>query len=128
MQFFCRNFNENKNLKLTDENQLKILLSFIFSKNQKYLNDGIYYLYTKCKELEKENKLSKINPQLSQDIILILSRKTIIDAPTKEKPKKVNEDFTKENFQVEKEGMENDLCFHNFNTFTKNESKKKEMF
>ena len=114
-----------KNLKLTDENQLKILLSFIFSKNQKYLNDGIYYLYTKCKELEKENKLSKINPQLSQDIILILSRKTIIDAPTKEKPKNVNEDFTKENIQVEKEGIENDLCFHNFNTFAKNESKKK---
>ena len=62
-------------LKLTDENQLKILLSFVLSKNPKYYNDALSYLYNKCKELEKNKKMSKINPTLSQDIILILSRK-----------------------------------------------------
>ena len=66
-----------KNLKLTEENQLKILLSFVLSKNQRYLNDALYFLYILCKELEKENKLSKINPILSQDIVLILSKKKI---------------------------------------------------
>ena len=36
-----------KTIELTDENQLKILLSFVLSKNQRYLNDALYYLYTK---------------------------------------------------------------------------------
>ena len=114
-----------KNLKLTDENQLRILLSFVLSKNQKYLNDGLYYLYTKCKELEKENKLSRISPSLSQDIILILSRKNVIPVPTKEKPKNMDEDPAKENIPEEKDVIKNDLCFHNFSTLAKNESKKK---
>ena len=64
-----------KILKLNDENQLKILVSFVLSKNPKYLNDALYHLYNKCKELEKEKKMSTIDPTLSQDIILLLSRK-----------------------------------------------------
>ena len=74
-----------KILKLTDQNQLKILVSFVLSKNQKYLNDALYYLYTKCKELEKEKKMSTISPSLSQDIILILSKKKNKFIPSIEK-------------------------------------------
>ena len=50
-----------KSLKLTEESQLKILLSFVLSKNQRYSNDALYYLYTLCKELEKENIENKSN-------------------------------------------------------------------
>ena len=112
-----------KILKLTDENQLKILLSFVLSKNQKYLNDALFYLYNKCKDLEKENKMSKINPSLSQDIILILSRKKNKIIPSTEKNKNINEIQNKENTQDDAMGIKNDLCFHNFNTYAKNDSK-----
>ena len=115
-----------KILNLTDENQLKILLSFVLSKNQRYLNDALYYLYNKCKELEKENKMSKIDPALSQDILLLLSRKKYQNIPNIEKNKNINETQPNKdgNIQDETEGIKNDLCFYNFNTFAKNDSKK----
>ena len=116
-----------KTIELTDENQLKILLSFVLSKNQRYLNDALYYLYTKCKELEKEKKLSKINTILSQDIILILSRKkNKIIPPVDKSTMKVVDELNK-NEPKEKEkniGINNDLIFHNFNTLSKDKNKK----
>ena len=115
-----------KTIELTDENQLKILLSFVLSKNQRYLNDALYYLYTKCKELEKEKKLSKINPILSQDIILILSRKKNKIIPpvdkTTMKVDELNKDGPKEKEKII--GINNDLIFHNFNTLSKDKNKK----
>ena len=47
----------NQLMDLTEENQLKILLSFVLSKNQKYYNDAINLLYNKIKKLEKEKKI-----------------------------------------------------------------------
>ena len=115
-----------KTLKLTDENQLKVLLSFVLSKNPKYLNDALYYLYNKCKELEKDKKISKINPTLSQDIILILSRKKNKIIPPAEKgAKNSNESQNKEGMQDKNIGINNDLTFYNFNTLTKNNAQKK---
>ena len=112
-------------LKLTDENQLKILLSFVLSKNPKYYNDALSYLYNKCKELEKNKKMSKINPILSQDIILILSRKkNKIIQPKEKTSKNIIVDQNKENVQDENSGIKNDLCFHNFNIFSRDNSKK----
>ena len=116
-----------KILKLTDQNQLKILVSFVLSKNQKYLNDALYYLYTKCKELEKEKKMSTISPSLSQDIILILSKKKNKFIPSIEKMQKnINGGEVKDSTTDENVGIKNDLCFYNFNTFTKDDSKNKE--
>ena len=110
-----------KIIKLTDENQLKILLSFVLSKNSKYVNDALYYLYNKCKDLEKERKLSKINPSLSQDILLILSKKkNKIMAPADSIQNAINEEAKDDN-----EDKDNDLCFYNFNTLSKYDSKKK---
>ena len=112
-------------LKLTDENQLKILLSFVLSKNPKYYNDALSYLYNKCKELEKNKKMSKINPTLSQDIILILSRKkNKIIQPKEKTSKNIIVEQNKENGQDENSGIKNDLCFHNFNIFSRDNSKK----
>ena len=112
-----------KIIKLTDENQLKILLSFVLSKNPKYVNDALYYLFNKCKNLEKEKKLSSINPSLSQDILLILSkRKNKIMSPDDTIKNTINEEVKVNNVDKDKN---NDLCFYNFNTLSKNDSKKK---
>ena len=62
-------------MELTEENQLKILLSFILSQNANYYKDAMFLLYNKIKKLEKENLLDKIEPKLSQDILFILSEK-----------------------------------------------------
>jgi hypothetical protein len=64
-----------KSLRLTDEDQFKILLGFILSKNTNYYNDAMILLYNKVKEMENENTLNKIDPKLSQDILSILSNK-----------------------------------------------------
>ena len=119
-----------KSLKLTEESQLKILLSFVLSKNQRYSNDALYYLYTLCKELEKENKISKINPILSQDIILILSKKKNKIIPPAEKTIHITnkpEEASKEGGLKDKNtGIKNDLIFHKFNTMAKTRKKKSE--
>ena len=62
----------NSLIKLTEENQLKILLSFILSKNSNYYNDAIYLMTNILKKLENQNLLNKIEPKLYQDILFIL--------------------------------------------------------
>ena len=46
-------------IKLTEENQLKILLSFVLSKNPNYYNEAILLLANQIKLLEKQNILYK---------------------------------------------------------------------
>ena len=62
----------NSLTKLTEENQLKILLSFVLSRNQNYYNEAILLIANQIKLLEKQNILDKIDPKLSQDILFIL--------------------------------------------------------
>ena len=103
-------------LKLSDEHLLKILLSFIHSKNPKYESDAIFYLYQKCKILETERKLGQIDPLLSQDIALVLS-------------KKANNEFSfiikNSKGQDEKKTIRNDLCFYDFQTCPTKDKEKK---
>ena len=115
-----------KTLKLSDENQLKILVSFVLSNNSKYLKDALYYLYTKCKELEKDKKMSTINPSLSQDIILILSKKKNNFIPSSQKAAKSANDDQSKDAQDGNNQIKNELCFHNFNTISKSEKLNKE--
>ena len=100
----------NQLMDLTEENQLKILLSFVLSKNQKYYNDAINLLYNKIKKLEKEKKLSLINSNLSQDILLILSQKKNKIIPS-------NDSST---------GIKNDINLYSFNTLSKTKEQNKE--
>ena len=86
----------NSVMELTEEDQLKILLSFILSNNQNYKHDALFLLYNKIKKLEKENLLGKIEPKLSQDILYILSQK-------------------KNLIQIN-----NEINLHSFNTLSKN--------
>ena len=65
----------NKLMKLTDEDQFKILLAFILSKNPNYFNDAMTLMCNKIKKMENENLVHKIDPKLSQDILSILSNK-----------------------------------------------------
>ena len=65
----------NKLFKLTDEDQLKILLAFILSKNPNYYNDAMSLMFNKVKLMENENSIRKIDTELSQDILSILSNK-----------------------------------------------------
>ena len=115
-----------KTLKLSDENQLKILVSFVLSNNSKYLKDALYYLYTKCKELEKDKKMSTINPSLSQDIILILSKKKNNFIPSSQKAAKSANDDQSKDAQDGNNQIKNELCFHNFNTISKSDKLNKE--
>ena len=85
-------------IELTEENQLKILLSFILSKNSNYFNDAMFLLYNKIKKLENEKVLDKIDPKLSQDILFILSEKKNVK-------------------------IQNDINLHSFNTLAKNKNK-----
>lgn len=87
-------------MELTEENQLKILLSFILSQNSNYYKDAMLLLYNKIKKLENENLLDKIEPKLSQDILYILSEK---------KNSKII----------------GDINLHSFNTLAKNKNKDK---
>ena len=66
-----------KVLKINDEEQLKILLSFVLSKNPRYLNDSLYLLNKKCVEIENDKKTDLISPSISKDIVLILSKKNL---------------------------------------------------
>ena len=90
----------NKLMRLTDEEQLKILLAFILSKNQNYYNDAMTLMYNKVKKMESENLIRKIDPKLSQDILSILSNKKNVK-------------------------IKHDINLRAFNTLSKNESQVK---
>lgn len=63
----------NKICKLSGENQLKILISFILSGNEKFTKDGKNLLLSKCKEIKKEAKNEKISDGTLQTLLLILT-------------------------------------------------------
>ena len=90
----------NSLIKLTEENQLKILLSFILSKNSNYYNDAIYLMTNILKKLENQNLLNKIEPKLSQDILFILS-------------------------EQKNEAIKNEINLLSFNTISKNKDNNK---
>ena len=48
----------NSLIKLSGENQLKILLSFVLSKNSNYYNEAILLLANQIRQLEKQNTLN----------------------------------------------------------------------
>ena len=85
-------------IKLTEENQLKILLSFVLSKNPNYYNEAILLLANQIKQLEKQNIIDKIEPKLSQDILFILS-------------------------EQKNKTIKNDINLYSFNTISKNKDK-----
>ena len=85
----------NKLMKLTDEDQFKILLAFILSKNPNYFNDAMTLMCNKIKKMENENLVHKIDPKLSQDILSILSNKKNVK-------------------------ISQDINLHEFNTLSKN--------
>ena len=61
----------NKICKLSVENQIKILISFIFSGNDKF-KDAKGMLISKCKELQKEGKTEHFSESTLQTLLLIL--------------------------------------------------------
>ena len=61
----------NKVVKLSIDNQIKLLISFIFSGNEKYVKDAKNLLLNKCKELEKDNKTSQLSPNTIQTLLLL---------------------------------------------------------
>lgn len=62
----------NKICKLTQENQFKILISFIYSSNEKYTEDAKTILLSKCNEIQKERKIEQLSQSTIQTLMLIL--------------------------------------------------------
>ena len=91
----------NTIMELSDEEQLKIILAFILSKNPNYYKDAMNLMHSKVKKMQEKDLLRKIEPHLSQDILSILSNK--------------------------KNGhVKNNINLHSFKTLPKNEDNKKE--
>ena len=63
----------NKICKLSSENQIKILISFILSGNEKFQADAKALLIGKCKELQKEGKAEHFSEGTLQTLLLILT-------------------------------------------------------
>ena len=61
----------NKVVKLSIDNQIKLLISFIFSGNERYVKDAKNLLLNKCKELEKDNKTPQLSPNTIQTLLLL---------------------------------------------------------
>ena len=62
----------NKLIKLTFDNQIKLLISFIYSGNEKYVNDAKNILLNKCKEIEKDNKTDQLSLNTIQNLLLVI--------------------------------------------------------
>ena len=62
----------NKILKLSYENQFKIIISFMYSMNDKYLDDGKNIFISKCAELHKEGKVDQLSKSMVDNITLLV--------------------------------------------------------
>ena len=62
----------SKMTKLSYENQFKILISFIFSGNERFVSDAKTILLNKCGEIQKEGKIDQLSENTVQTLIMIL--------------------------------------------------------
>ena len=62
----------NKITKLSYENQFKIIISFIYSGNEKFVSDAKTILINKCNEIQKEAKIDQLSEGTIQTLIMIL--------------------------------------------------------
>ena len=61
-----------KILKLSYENQFKIILSFLYSMNDKYQDDIENIFISKCTDLHKEGKVDQLSKSMVDNITLIV--------------------------------------------------------
>ena len=72
----------NKILKLPYENQFKLIISFFYSKNDKFLEDTKNLFTTKCQELLKENKNDQLSKSTVETITLLINSVDILKNDT----------------------------------------------
>ena len=63
----------NKLIKLSNENQFKILISFFYSMNDRFLEDTKNLFMAKCKELHKEGKADQLSKNTVETITLLIN-------------------------------------------------------
>jgi hypothetical protein len=63
----------NKLMKLSYENQFKILISFFYSMNGKLLEDTKNIFIAKCQELHKEGKIDQLSKNTVETITLLIN-------------------------------------------------------
>lgn len=63
----------NKMARLSQENQFKILVSFIYSMNERFQEDTTNILITKCQELHKEGKSDQLSHSTVQSLLLLIN-------------------------------------------------------
>ena len=61
-----------KILKLSFENQFKIIISFLYSMNDKYQDEIKNIFISKCTDLHKENKVDHLSKSMVDNITLIV--------------------------------------------------------
>ena len=62
----------NKQCKLSIENQLKLLMSFIMSDIEKYQEEANNLLLEKCKDIYKEKKINNLSESTVSNLLIIL--------------------------------------------------------
>ena len=62
----------NKQCKLSIENQIKLLMSFIMSDTEKYQEEANNLLLEKCKEIYKEKKINNLTESTVSNLLIIL--------------------------------------------------------
>ncbi len=63
----------NKLLKLSYENQFKLLISFFYSMNDRFLEDTKNIFITKCQEFHKEGKVDQLTKSTIETITLLIN-------------------------------------------------------
>ena len=86
----------SKMTKLSYENQFKILISFIFSGNDRFVSDAKTILINKCGEIQKEGKIDQLSENTVQTLIMILgtfdeNEKESIESLIKNSQKSLND-------------------------------------
>ena len=76
----------NKQFKLSIENQLKLLISFIMSDNEKYQEEAKNLLLEKCEDIYKEKIINNLTESTVSNLLLILDNmKNEDDSENREK-------------------------------------------
>jgi hypothetical protein len=68
----------NKLIKLSYENQFKILISFFYSMNDRFLEDTKNLFIAKCQELHKEAKADQLSKNTAEAITLLINSVDIL--------------------------------------------------
>jgi hypothetical protein len=63
----------NKMMRLSYENQFKIIISFFYSMNEKFIEDSRSIFINKCQEMHKEGKPDQLTANTVQTIMLLIN-------------------------------------------------------